>query len=123
MMASYSTGGRHPHSVTATGARGRASLPKQHMAPSFLELVSETPDLAAGAGMFIFTLAPFVLPPLALTALAPVALPIRALSGAMLVAPILLTRRWWWRSRDRSSGAVGLDLAAPACSGTGGARW
>jgi hypothetical protein len=48
------------------------------MAPSFLELVSETPDLAAGAEMFIFTLAP---------------------------------------------SSVGLDLAAPACSGTGGAHW
>ena len=122
-------------------------MPKQHIAPSFPGLVSEVTDPAAVAGMLIFTLAPFILPALTLTALAAVALLIPALAGAVLVAPILLTRRWW-RSRDRSSGATepagsgegqagtsrhrsaatlgfslaGLDLAALACSETGEVR-
>jgi hypothetical protein len=122
-------------------------LPKQHTAPSFLELVSEVPARAARAGMLIFTLAPFVLPALALTALAALAFLVLALASVVLAAPVLLPR-WWWRCRDRWSGAtepagcgdgqagtsrrrsaavfglsVELDLAAAAYSGTGGARW
>jgi hypothetical protein len=66
-------------------------------------LVGGLSDLAVGAGMLIFMLAPFSLPVLALTALAAVALLIPAAVGAMLAAPFLQARRRW-RSRDRLSG-------------------
>jgi hypothetical protein len=65
------------------------------MVPSFLSLVSGASDTAAWAGMLIFTLAPFVLPGLVLTALPAVAPLIPALAGAVLGAPILLMRRGW----------------------------
>jgi hypothetical protein len=63
--------------------------------------------LAAGAGM---------LPVLALTALAAVALLIPAVVGAVLAAPFLLARRQW-RSRDRLSGDT-----TPSRRGDGEAR-
>jgi hypothetical protein len=116
------------------------------MVPSFLELVSEMPDRAAGAGMIIFTLAPFACPALTLTELAAMAFLVLALASVVLIAPVLRTQRWW-RCRDRWSGAtelagcsdgqagtsrrrsaavfgssVEIHLAAAACSGTGGAR-
>lgn len=69
---------------------------------SGFEVVSGVSDVAAGAGMLIFMLAPFSLPVLALTALAAVALLIPAVVGAVLAAPFLLARRQW-RSRDRLS--------------------
>jgi hypothetical protein len=71
-----------------------------HQSQSGLELVSELSDLAAGAGILIFALAPFSLPALALTAVAAVALLVPALVGLVLAAPFLLARRWW-RSGDR----------------------
>jgi hypothetical protein len=74
-----------------------------HQSQSGLEFVSESSDLAAGAGMFIFTLAPFSLPFWPLTALAAVALLIPVLVGLMLAAPFLLARRWL-RLRDWLSG-------------------
>jgi hypothetical protein len=77
-------------------------MPTHQTTQSGLEFVSELSDLAAGAGMVIFTLAPFSLPVLALTALAALALLIPVMAGAMLAAPFLLARRWW-RSRDRLS--------------------
>ena len=49
-------------------------MPQHRTTMSGLEFVSEVSDLAAGAGMLIFTLAPFALPVLALSALAAVAL-------------------------------------------------
>jgi multisubunit Na+/H+ antiporter MnhE subunit len=70
-------------------------------------LVSEVADLAVGAGILTFTLAPFALPALALIALVAVALLIPALAVALLLAPFLVARRWW-RSRDRSPGATRL---------------
>jgi hypothetical protein len=83
---------------------------------SGFEFVSGLSDLAAGAGMLIFMLAPFSLPVLALTALAAVALLIPAVVGAVLAAPFLLARRRW-RSRDRLSGDT-----TPSRRGDGGAR-
>lgn len=70
---------------------------------SSLELFGEVSDLAAGAGMLIFTLAPFALPVPALTALLAVALLITSVVAVVLAAPFLLARRWL-RSRDRPSG-------------------
>ena len=52
-------------------------------------------DLAVGAGMLTFTLAPFALPGLALTALVAVMLLIPALALALLLAPFLVARRCW----------------------------
>jgi hypothetical protein len=72
---------------------------------SGLEFVSELSDLTIGAGMLIFTLAPFSLPVLVLTALAAVALVIPAFVGLVVAASFLLVRRWW-RSRDRLSGGI-----------------
>jgi hypothetical protein len=69
--------------------------------PSGIELVSEVSDLAVGVGMLTFTLAPFALPFLALLALAAVAFVIPVLGVALLIAPLLLARRYL-RSRNRS---------------------
>lgn len=71
--------------------------------PSGVEPISEVSDLAAGAGILVFTLAPFALPALLMMAVVAVALAIPPLVvGAILAAPILLTRRWR-RSRDRTT--------------------
>ena len=70
-----------------------------------LELAGEVADLAVGAGMLTFTLAPVALPGLALTALAAMALLIPALGGAVLPAPLLVAWRCS-RSHDRSPGAT-----------------
>jgi hypothetical protein len=91
--------------------------PEHQTPPSGLELVSEVADLAVGAGMLTFTLAPFALPALALIALATVLLLIPTLGVALLLAPFLVARRWW-RSRDRSPGAT-----RPARCGDGDARY
>ncbi len=76
--------------------------------PSGAEFVSEVSDLAAGAGIFLFAVAPFALPALALVAvvmaIVAVALIIPLLVAAAVAAPILLMRRWW-RSRDRTIAA------------------
>ncbi|MGB0094790.1 MAG: hypothetical protein WBP81_19935 [Solirubrobacteraceae bacterium] len=88
-------------------------MPQHRTTMSGLEFVSEVSDLAAGAGMLIFTLAPFALPVLALTALAAVALLVAAVVGVVLAGPLLLAWRWW-RSRDR----VSRD-AKPARAGNG----
>ena len=88
-------------------------MPQHRTTMSGLEFVSEVSDLAAGAGMLIFTLAPFALPVLALSALAAVALLVPAVVGVVLAGPLLLA--WlWWRSRDR----VSRD-ARPARAGKG----
>jgi hypothetical protein len=63
--------------------------------------------------MLTFTLAPFALPALALTALVAVALLIPAVAVALFLAPVLVARRCW-RSRDRSRAAT-----RPARSGGG----
>ena len=62
-------------------------MPQHRTTMSGLEFVSEVSDLAAGAGMLIFTLAPFALPVLALTALAAVALLVPAVVGVVLAGP------------------------------------
>jgi hypothetical protein len=64
-----------------------SSLPKSKTPPSALELVSEASDLAAGAGIIGFVLAPFALPFLALLVLAVLLLAIPMLAGAVLAAP------------------------------------
>lgn len=79
---------------------------RTHQSPrSGLDLVSEVSDLATGAGLLIFTLAPFALPALALTVLAGSLLLIPVVAGPLLAAPFLLARHWW-RSRDRRSPAT-----------------
>jgi len=78
---------------------------EQRTPPTVLELAGEVSDLAAGAGILTFALAPLALPLLALTALIAVALLVPMLVGAMLLAPCLVARRWL-RSRDRSSRAT-----------------
>jgi hypothetical protein len=82
----------------APSSTSRASGSAQSQ--SGLAFVSDLSYLAAGAGILIFTLAPFSLPALALTALATVALLIPALVGLVFAAPFVLARRWW-RSRVR----------------------
>jgi hypothetical protein len=83
---------------------------------SGLEFVSELSDLTIGAAMLIFTLAPFSLPVLVLTALAAVALVIPVFLGLVVAASFLVVRRWW-RSRDRLSGDI-----KPSRCGDGKAR-
>jgi hypothetical protein len=73
--------------------------------PSGVELVSEVSDLAAGAGMLTFTLAPLALPCLALVALTAVALLLPVLAVALPFAPFMAAGRYW-RSHDRSSAAT-----------------
>jgi hypothetical protein len=68
-------------------------------------LISEVSDLVAGAGILLFVLAPFAVPFLALVALVGIVLLIPVVLGAMLVAPVLVARRWW-RSHARSSDVV-----------------
>jgi hypothetical protein len=67
------------------------------------DLGSEVSDLATGAGILLFVLAPFALPALALMAVAALALSVPLLVGAVLAAPILLMRRRWRprRTQDR----------------------
>ena len=69
------------------------------------EFVGEVADLAVGAGILTFTLAPFALPALALIALTAAVLLIPALAVALLLAPFLVARGWW-RSRDRAAHAT-----------------
>ena len=85
-------------------------------------MVSEVADLAVGAGMLTFTLAPFALPGLALTALVAVMLLIPALALALLLAPFLVARRCW-RSRDRSPGATRLARSGDADAGSETVRY
>jgi hypothetical protein len=92
-------------SITGPGNRTRGTSPEHQTPPSGLELVSEVADLAVGAGILTFTLAPFALPGLALIALTAVALLIPALGVALLLAPFLVARRCW-RARGRSSVAT-----------------
>ena len=77
----------------------------QHTPPSALDLISEVSDLVTGAGILLFVLAPFALPFLALVALVGIVLLIPVVLGAMLVAPVVVARRWW-RSHARSSDVV-----------------
>ena len=77
----------------------------QQTPASGAELVYEVSDLAAGAGILLFALAPFALPALALAALVAVLLLVPALLAVILVAPFGVAWRWW-RSRDRSSSAI-----------------
>jgi hypothetical protein len=115
----YNEGGTaaRSRSITGPGNRTRGTSPGHQTPPSGLELVSEVADLAVGAGMLTFTLAPFALPALALIALTALALLIPALGVALLLAPFLVARRCW-RSRDRSPGAT-----RPARSGDGDAGY
>ncbi len=80
-----------------------------------LDLVSDVADLAFGAGLLVFVLAPFTLPALALLALVAVVVLVPALVVALLLAPFILARRFW-RSRDRPPGAT-----RPGRSGDGDA--
>jgi hypothetical protein len=89
--------------------------------PIKFEFVSEVSDLAAGAAMLTFTLAPFALPALALTVFAAVALLIPGVVGVVLAAPFLLARRWR-RSRGRLSGDSRPSRAGGGKPGTRPAR-
>ncbi len=93
-----------------------------------LELLSEVSDLATGVGLLTFVLAPLALPILALTALVLLPALILAVVVALLVvAPILVIRRSragaspdatrpsWHRTRGRLTLAGSHDAnAAPA---------
>ncbi|HXD63201.1 MAG TPA: hypothetical protein VNV17_01215 [Solirubrobacteraceae bacterium] len=68
-------------------------------------MIGEVADLAVGAGILTFALAPFALPALALIALTAAVLLIPALGVAVLLAPLLVARAWW-RSRGRSAHAT-----------------
>ena len=84
-------------------------MPNHQTRRSVPELVSEVFDLAAGAGMLIFTLAPFALPALALAALAAVA----------LLIPCWVASCWLGRSCWRGVGG-GRAIACrplPTCPG------
>jgi hypothetical protein len=106
-----------PRSITGPGNRTRSTSPEHQTPPSGLTLVSEIADLAVGAGMLTFTLAPFALPGVALIALTTALLLIPALCVALLLAPVLVARRWW-RSRNRSPSAT-----RPARCGDGDAGY
>ena len=108
----YTGGVTTARTQSITGSRNPTSgiSPGHQASPRGLELVSEVDDLAIGIGMLTFALAPFALPGLALVALTMAVLMIPALGIALLLAPFLVARRW--RSRDRSSAAIGL--LAPA---------
>jgi hypothetical protein len=115
-MAPYSAGGRSSGSDHSQWSEKTRLHAKASDTRSGFEFVSGLSDLAAGAGILIFMLAPFSLPVLALTALAAVALLIPAVVGVVLAAPLLLARRQW-RSRDRLSGDT-----KPSRRGDGEAR-
>lgn len=118
-MAPYSTGRRSCGSDHGQWREKRRLHAKASAARSGFEFVSGLSDLAAGAGMLIFMLAPFSLPVLALAALAAVALLIPAVVGAVLAAPFLQARRRW-RSRDRLS--ADTKPSKPSRRGDGEAR-
>jgi hypothetical protein len=71
---------------------------EQPPSPSALELVGEVSDLATGAGIMTFAIAPFAVPFLALTALAVLAILAPMLAGALLAAPCVVA---WRRCRSR----------------------
>jgi hypothetical protein len=111
-----------PGSITGHENRTLGTSAGHQAPPSGLEVVSEVADLAVGAGMLTFTLAPFALPGLALTALVAVMLLIPALAVALLLAPFLVARRCW-RSRDRSPGATRLARWGDADAGSETVRY
>jgi membrane protein implicated in regulation of membrane protease activity len=79
----------------------RGIVAKQRQA-SVGEFVGELADLLTGLGLVVFTLAPFAVPLLALSALASAALLIPAAVGVVLAAPWVLARRWR-RSPNRAT--------------------
>lgn len=112
-----------PHLIGTAGADERRAMcdekragSRQRTTDSGLELVTEVSDLAAGAGIITFTLAPLALPALALTLLLIVPLLVPALIGALVAVPILVLRRLR-QPRDRPHGA-----AQPAGAGGQPAR-
>ena len=109
LLGPYTRGATTARTESITGSRNLTSgvSPGHRASPSGLDRVSEVADLAVGAGMLTFALAPFALPALALIALTMAVLMIPALGIALLLAPYLVARRGW-RSRDRPPAATGV---------------
>ena len=109
LLGPYTTGATTARTEAITGSRNPTSgvSPRHQASPSGLDLVSEVADLAIGAGLLTFVLAPFALPALALIALTMAVLMIPALGIALLLAPYLVAQRGR-RSRDRPPAATGL---------------
>ena len=109
LLDPYTGGARTARTESISGSRDPTSgvSPGHQASPSGLDLVSEVADLAVGAGMLTFALAPFALPALALIALTMAVLMIPALGIALFLAPYLVARRCW-RSGHRPQAATGV---------------
>ena len=118
LLGPYTGGATTARTESITGSRNPTSgvSPGHRASPSGLDLVSDAADIAVGAGMLTFALAPFALPALALIALTMAVLKIPALGIALLLASYLVARRCW-RSRDRPPAATGVARAGDGDAG------
>jgi hypothetical protein len=102
----------HADRVAAARARRTTMSPTSNR-DTYIELLEEVVNWLVGLGLITFTIFPFALPLIALTALLVIPLVLGGILVAILAAPVLLVRRLW-RARRRESETAPAGLRHPA---------